>query len=118
MIPFCHMDPGAAEVAVALFIAHDEAVLLALGFQLADDFADVLEAGQHSAHFTAVFFGDDSAEVAADDGADADGILGKIALRLTAGEHIIQYHRADFVAGHQLVAVGRSDGNAHAVWFH
>ena len=106
---------GAHEVAVALLKAHEEAVLLALGLELVDLVADVLEAGQHAAHLEAPVTGERVRHGRGDDGGDGNLAGDVLAVVLGHRGQPVHEQNAHLVAGEQHVVAVVRNGGAHAV---
>ena len=109
-------DIGAGQVAIALFKAEDIALFLALGFQQANLFADILEARQHIAGFQAIMGGDPLRQIHGDDGLDHHRLFRHFAVLCPLGADVVQQQNARLVAGKEhILPFFVFDRNAHPV---
>ena len=105
----------AGQIAVGFLKAEDKAVNLALCFEDADLFADILKAGQDLDDLNAELFRDAVGQVGGNDGLDADGVFRHLAEGLSLGGDIVKHQCTDFVAGKQLIVIAGLDSDTDAV---
>ena len=108
-----HVASG--QITAGLLKAEHEC-MLAGRLELLDLLGDEFEAGQHVHHGAAVIRADGARHFRGDDRLDRGGVLRQRALRLTAGEDVVEQQAADLVAGQAVnVALAVQHGDAHAV---
>ena len=105
----------AGKVTVALLHADDEALRLALLFQIRNKLANIFEAGEQINRFGAIFFRYGGHQLCGHNGFHHDRILWQRPFCLSLRQQVIRQQRPDLVARHQTVFLTIAHGDANAV---